>query len=136
MKGLTILVADDQPGVRRLLHEVFRAQGYRVILARDGCEAIAAATKTRPAAVLLDLRMPGKGGLEALEELKQLYPEVPVVLMTAVNEIDVEEALTRGADRTISKPFDIKELQQVVAEVVSDGAVATDGTGGLRREGG
>ncbi|MCL6450228.1 MAG: response regulator [Acetobacteraceae bacterium] len=114
----TILVVDDQLGVRRLLREVFRLQGYRVVLASGGREAVGLARRVKPALALLDMRMPGMSGLETLDALRAVDPGLPVVIMTAVNDLEAGQALARGAVRAISKPFDVREVRAMVDEII------------------
>lgn len=114
----TILVVDDQPGVRRLLQEVFALYGYGVVLAATGLEALAAARSYELAAVLLDLRMPGMSGLETLVELKKIVPSVPVVIITAVSNADAETAVELGAVCAVTKPFDVYELRSIIDSVL------------------
>jgi two-component system response regulator (stage 0 sporulation protein F) len=114
-----ILVADDQLGVRRLIQEVFREDGYRVLLASNGQEAVTAARSELPGLALLDMKMPVMDGLEALRLIKDMHPETIVLMMTAVGEEDwIQEALNSGAHRCISKPFDIFALKELVEHVL------------------
>ncbi|SMD04263.1 response regulator [Sporomusa malonica] len=66
----TILVIDDQPGIRRLLTEVLQDEGYSVMTAANGYEGIQVATDTKPNVILMDMKMPGMDGIETLKELK------------------------------------------------------------------
>jgi len=86
--------------------------GYRVILAKDGFEAVEAVKEYRPNLVFLDVRMPLKNGLQALGEIKAISPETTVVLMTAYisNEV-VSEAMEKGAGFCIAKPFDMDKAR-------------------------
>jgi two-component system response regulator (stage 0 sporulation protein F) len=86
--------------------------GCRVILAKDGFEAVEAVKKHRPDLVFLDVRMPLKSGLRALGEIKSISPETKVVIMTAYisNEV-VSEAMEKGALFCKSKPLDIEEIK-------------------------
>jgi two-component system response regulator (stage 0 sporulation protein F) len=114
-----ILVVDDQMGVRRLIQEVFREVGFRVITAAHGQEALALCSVELPNIVLLDMKMPVMDGLETLRALKHLYPALPVIIMTAVGDGDrVNEVLSGGARSCISKPFDVFELRRMVQEVL------------------
>lgn len=114
-----ILVVDDQLGVRRLIQEVFREIGYRVATAAHGQEALALAAVTTPDLVLLDMKMPVMDGLETLRTLKGLYPDLIVLMMTAVGDGDrVQEALNMGARDCINKPFDVFALRQLAQSVL------------------
>lgn len=117
----TILVADDQGGVRRLLSEVFRRESYEVVLATNGREAIDMVLETHPEVMLLDMKMPGLDGLATLRELRRLGQQVQVILMTAYGELEiVNEAMALGAAMHITKPFDVNELKVTIARLVGN----------------
>ena len=114
-----ILVVDDQLGVRRLIQEVFKEIDYRVAMAAHGQEALALAAAELPAVVLLDMKMPVMDGLETLRALKSLYPDLHVMMMTAVGDGDrINEALSNGAHGCIGKPFDVFALREMVQDLV------------------
>ena len=116
----SILVVDDQMGVRRLLFEAFKEDGYDVRLAASGFEAISQVNSDPPRLILMDMKMPGMNGLEALREIKRLNPEVSVIMMTAYGELEiVAEAMKLGVKEYITKPFDINELRDLVSKVLS-----------------
>ncbi len=111
----SILVVDDEASLRKLLGVVFREEGYDVLSAEDGAEAVEAFSRHRPDLVLMDIRMPKTDGLAALKELKTLDANIPVVLMTAFAGIETAvEALRQGAFDYIVKPFDLGELKRLV----------------------
>lgn len=116
-----ILVVDDQPGVRRLVQEVFNEVGYRVIPAANGQEALALCRTHRPVLALLDMKMPVMDGMEALQLMRALHPEIIVVMMTAVGDGDrIEEAIAAGARTCISKPFDVFVFRELVEKVLRE----------------
>lgn len=120
-----ILVVDDQLGVRRLIQEVFREQGYRVVTAANGREAVAMASAVPPAVALIDMKMPVMDGLEALRILKSIHPDTVVLMMTAVGDEDrINEALIVGAHTCISKPFDVFALRKLVEGVLREEGTA------------
>jgi len=110
-----LLIVDDQVGVRRLLYEAFRDEGYRVEMASSGMEAIKKVSISVPSLVLLDIKMPGLNGLETLEELRKITPDIPVVMMTAYGELDIiAEAKRKGVQHYINKPFDLDEVRYLI----------------------
>lgn len=114
-RAAVILVADDQPGVRWLVQELFADGPHQVVAAAHGQEALAAAERQRPDVALIDLRMPVMDGVETLRALRVLYPSLPVVMMTAVDDGDrVTECLRLGAACSIAKPFDVFALRALV----------------------
>ncbi|MBI4409091.1 MAG: sigma-54-dependent Fis family transcriptional regulator [Gemmatimonadetes bacterium] len=106
-----ILVVDDDPEIRWVLSKILTKDGFEVVLAEDGEAAVYRLRADAPSAVLLDLRMPVLGGMEALEKIRQLSPQVPVIMLTAYGDIPtVVEAMRRGADDFLTKPFDVESL--------------------------
>jgi CheY-like chemotaxis protein len=118
--ALTVLVADDDDDARRLLGTQLRRAGYAVVEATDGAQAIAAARRARPDLALLDVRMPGTDGIEALRTLRA-SPEtqdIPVVMMTAMPDAFEESRSTLeslGAAAFLLKPFSGEELAGAVS---------------------
>ncbi|MDH7478415.1 MAG: response regulator [Syntrophomonadaceae bacterium] len=116
----SILVVDDQIGVRRLLVETFRDQGFSVDLAANGYEALEKLKEKVPDLILLDMKMPGMNGLEVLRQIKQRYPEQAVIMMTAYGELEiVNEAINLGVKECITKPFDINQLRELAQRIIS-----------------
>jgi signal transduction histidine kinase/ActR/RegA family two-component response regulator len=115
-----ILVVDDEPLMCELLQEFLVEKGYNAIIAQSGEEALEAYIQYRPDAVLLDVLMPGKGGLEVLRELKAIDPNVAILLVTAVREEEViKQARAEGALDYINKPIDKDHLELALRTRVS-----------------
>jgi DNA-binding response OmpR family regulator len=114
-----VLVVEDDPSVRGLLHTLLSAEGYDVATASDGLAGLVKATSTHPALVLLDLMMPDLGGVRVLEELRE-DPELagtPVIVVTGkVDAVPGIRALL-GEGSVFVKPFAVAELLTRVAEV-------------------
>jgi two-component system response regulator AtoC len=103
----TLLVVDDDAAMRQLLASMFRAQGYPVKEAASADEALEQARDLEFDAVLSDIKMPGRSGIEMVGELRRIRPDTPVVLMTAFGSIDsAVEAMRAGAFDYITKPFE------------------------------
>ena len=110
MSSGRILVVDDEPQIRRVLRAALTAQGYEVQDARSGEEALEKVREMRFDLVLLDMNMPGMGGLEACREIRS-GSEVAIIMLTVRNtEQDKVAALDSGADDYITKPFGTPEL--------------------------
>jgi len=107
----TVLVADDDRTIRRNLVGLLQSEGYQTLEAPDGDAALAAIEAKLPDAVLLDLKMPGRDGLEVLAELGPALAELPVIVVTAFGgSAAAIEAMRRGAYDYLSKPFDLDEV--------------------------
>jgi len=105
-----ILVVDDDPQIRRVMKATLVGHNYEVIEARTGEEALEIAPQEMPNLVLLDLNMPGMGGLETCRALRSTS-EIPVIILSVRNsEKDKVAALDAGADDYVTKPFGIEEL--------------------------
>ena len=110
MSGASILVVDDEPQIRRVLKTTLSSQGYVILEAKTGEEAVDVVRKEKPDLVLLDVNMPGVGGIEACREIRR-SSEAPIIMLTVRNaERDKVSALDAGADDYVVKPFGIEEL--------------------------
>lgn len=110
-----VLVVDDEPSVCDVLKEFLESNGYNVSVAYSGDEAIAAYQKDRPDVVLLDVRMPGKDGLETLREIKAFDSSAIVIMVTAVHKENVvRQALEDGASDYITKPINPQSLELAI----------------------
>jgi len=112
-----LLIIDDDEASCRTLELHFRSQGHGVQVAHNVEDGLAAARALMPDVIILDIRMPGRSGLEGLPEFKQDVPDTPVIMITAFHDMDTTvEAMKRGADDYIDKPIDINELDAAVAK--------------------
>jgi CheY-like chemotaxis protein len=112
------LVVDDQADNRRILSKILSKNGFDVVEGGDGVDAVRLASERHPDLILLDVRMPRMSGFEALEEIREADPDVPVVIVSAVDTPEAsEEALRLGAVNFIRKPFDPEEIRFVVERI-------------------
>ena len=110
-----ILVIDDQLGIRLLLDELFKKEGYKVQLASNGSEGLQYFEQFAPDCILLDMKMPGIDGITVLKKLNEKKSKTPVFLMTAYEEFEqTKEALQLGALKYFAKPFDIFKVRDEV----------------------
>ncbi len=110
MNPATILVVDDEPQIRRVLRTTLSSRGYVIVDAKTGEEGIEMVRKDKPDLVLLDVNMPGMGGLEACREIRR-GSNMPIIMLTVRDaERDKVAALDAGADDYVVKPFGIEEL--------------------------
>lgn len=107
---VTVLVVEDEPAIATAVAQRLTAEGWRVEVARDGLSGVEAAARLRPAAVVLDVMLPGIDGLEVCRRIQAENP-VPVLMLTARDdETDMLVGLGVGADDYMTKPFSMREL--------------------------
>ena len=106
---LRALVAEDDPGIRRLIASLLEMDGWDVRQAADGDEAIAIAEDWHPDAVVIDVMMPGTDGLAAIRQMRDDDEDCAVVVVSAKPGIE-QDALDAGADDFVAKPFDPEDL--------------------------
>lgn len=110
MNDRVILVVDDEPQIRRVLRATLSSNGYDVVEAKNGEEAIETVLRERPNLILLDVNMPGMNGLEACSKIRLSF-DGPIIMVTVRNsEQDKIRALDSGADDYVVKPFATGEL--------------------------
>ncbi len=113
--GKTILIVDDEPDLREIFADEFKSEGATVLEAENGTTALEIAKREKLDAVITDIRMPGGGGIELLDNLKKLSPNVPVVmLITGFADFTHEDAYHKGADAIFSKPCNLQEMMRSV----------------------
>ncbi len=113
-----VLIVDDEPQVRATIREALAYEGYDVTEASDGAAALAAMRDTPPDAVLLDLWMPVMDGWHFRREQLRSHPNVPVVVLSALDVSDARLKELR-ADAVIGKPFELDALYEAIARVIS-----------------
>jgi two-component system KDP operon response regulator KdpE len=106
-----VLIVEDDAGIRQSLFETLGALGFAIGEASNGEEAMTRLRMVDYEAVLLDINMPGMGGIETCRRICQNYPRLPIIMLTVLDqEDDKVEALDAGADDYVTKPFQIREL--------------------------
>ena len=116
-----VLIADDEPNILVTLEYLMKREGYEVVLARDGDEALAAVLSQQPALVLLDVMMPKKSGFEVCQALRAIdaVKDTLVLMLTAKGrDTDIAKGLGSGADAYMTKPFSTKALVEKVREML------------------
>ena len=110
MSSPTILIVDDEPQIRRVMRTTLSSQGYSVIEAKSGEEALEKLRSERADLILLDVNMPGISGLDTCRAIRRTA-DTPIIMLTVRNtEKDKVQALDAGADDYVVKPFSIEEL--------------------------
>jgi DNA-binding response OmpR family regulator len=118
-----ILLVDDDPGVCRMLQRVLEEEGYLVVPAANGLEALERAQATAPHLVLLDLNLPVQNGWDTLERLAAEDPLLPVIIITA-RPNQLFPALASGAGALMEKPLDLAKLLRTIRELLAEPAEA------------
>jgi len=116
-----IVIADDEPNILVSLEYLMKREGYQVVLARNGIEALDAIRRERPALVLLDVMMPGKSGHEVCQAVRadESLAGVKILLLTAKGrDTDIAQGLGVGADGYMTKPFSTQALAARVREML------------------
>jgi two-component system KDP operon response regulator KdpE len=120
----TVLVADDEAGLVRLLSSELELAGYHVVAAEDGLRAVDLAAKRDPDVIILDIMMPGKDGFAVCEEVRE-FSYAPIIMLSARGqERDKVQALNIGADDYLTKPFGMSELLARVGAAVRRSRIA------------
>ena len=118
MRKRLVMVVDDEPAIVRLVRAKLQADGYAVITAARGEEALALLDDERPDLVILDLMMPGMDGFETLRRIREVG-QIPVIMLTArAGDADKVRGLQGGADDYLTKPFNPDELSARVAAIL------------------
>jgi DNA-binding NtrC family response regulator len=119
-----ILMIDDEVDVVEVVSVYFSGSGYEVIGATQAGDGLMLADIHRPDLVLLDIMMPGIDGIEALQQFHLRWPDLPVIMLTAVANLDTARgALKRGAFDYVQKPFEWEHLERVVGAALMAGSL-------------
>lgn len=111
MKPFRVLVVDDEPGIRELIHDTLSRRGHAVVCAANGVEAVALLAQGQMDIVFLDIRMPNGDGLTALHEIRRLWPSLPVVMITGCGQQEaIDQSLALGPLLCLIKPFSMRDV--------------------------
>ena len=117
----TLLLVEDTEDNRFMMRRLLEMEGYRVVEARNGEEAVKVAKDEKPALILMDLSLPVIDGLAATKLIRRMpeFKDVPIIAVSAHDIADFqEEALTAGCNRYITKPIDFGELENLISELL------------------
>jgi DNA-binding response OmpR family regulator len=118
MKQIRVLVVDDELFVGELLKEYLSIIGYEVTAVSNGEDALSAVGVSQPHIVILDIRMPGMGGMEVLKAIKEKNRTTGVIMLSAYGDPEtVNEALRLGADHYLQKPMNLKHLVETLTSL-------------------
>src|SRR4051794_36757637 len=127
----TVVIADDSPTLRRIVSSVLTRDGFEVIQAEDGVEAVQTVLRTMPDAVVLDVQMPRVSGYVAARLLKDDWQtaDIPIILLTSLDAAsDRYWGAHAGADRYLTKDFEAPQLVEAVREVIAAADAMTSRT--------
>jgi CheY-like chemotaxis protein len=115
---LKILLVDDEPDIIEVIQDRLEAYGFTVITAGTGLEALKKLSMEKFDGVFLDVKMPQMGGIEALEEIRKRDKKIPVIIITSSSSREAAiEAIAKGANEYILKPFEWAELKTKIQKV-------------------
>lgn len=117
----TVLIADDEPNIVAALEYLMEKEGYRVLIARNGDEALQQVEAHLPDLVLLDVMMPVKSGYEVCEKMRARaeWRQIRIIMLSAKGrDIEVSKGLSAGADLYVTKPFSTRDLLAKVQEML------------------
>jgi DNA-binding NtrC family response regulator len=118
-----VLVVDDEESMRHYLRKTLAREGYEVLTAKDGPEALAIAQARPPDLVMVDVRMPGMDGVAVMRSLRASLPRLPVVLMTGYGTVQhALGAMKQGATDYVTKPFRVDAVRATVEKALSAAA--------------
>ena len=120
----TVLIADDEANIVISLEFLMKREGHRVLVARDGAQALDLIRRERPQLVLLDVMMPMMSGFEVCQHVRadESLAGVKILMLTAKGrDTDIAQGLGQGADAYMTKPFSTKELAARVRELLAGG---------------
>ena len=116
----TVLVADDEVSIRKLYQRELKLEGYNVVFASNAQEAVQKAREDAPDLVIMDIRMPGMDGIEAMGRILEENNEIPVVINTAYSSYK-ENFLSWSADAYLTKSADLSELKGTIRNIFDRG---------------
>ena len=128
MDAKRILIVDDEINMCSIIQDILSDEGYEVMIAENGSEALQVVRKITPDLIITDINMPCMGGLELLREVKSLHTDIQFIVMTAFGELETYlNAMSNGAFDYITKPLNIEMLKIMVAKVLGQGGYMAEG---------
>jgi CheY-like chemotaxis protein len=115
----SILVVDDEEGIRLLYQEELREAGYEVMTASSGEEALAMVKENKPDLITLDIKMPNLDGADFLQRLREIHRDLPVVISTAYDDFRQDFRLW-ASDGFVTKSSDVSELKEKISQLLAD----------------
>jgi two-component system response regulator AtoC len=115
----TILVVDDQKEICDIFQDALTQEGYEVLTATNGVEAVSLGEQNRPDLAILDIKMPEMDGIEVLQKLREVRGDVEVIMLTGYGTLmTAKEAMRLGAYDYLTKPFDLGLVKSIIREAL------------------
>ena len=122
-----ILVVDDESGIRRVFKDILEHESYKFDEAADGAEAVAKVKQNKYDAIIMDIKMPRMDGMEALEQIQELAPDTPVIMISGHADIELAvQAVRRGAFDFVSKPLDLQRILITLRNALDKSTLITE----------
>lgn len=122
-----VLIVDDEKNMRWVLGEALRAEGYEIVEASDGKEALEKVSESAPDLMVLDHKMPAPDGMEVLRRIRAKGMSFPIIMLTAHGNVQTAvEAMKAGATEYLTKPFDLEELKLVIEKALRTSELAAE----------
>lgn len=116
----SILTVDDEVDICKMIASFLKPKGYEVRISNSGEKALEMIAEEKPDVILMDLNMPGMGGETTLKEIKKHYSDLPVVMVTVINnEKKAIELMDKGASDYITKPINFDYLEKIISSLES-----------------
>ncbi|MEW6063919.1 MAG: response regulator [Bacillota bacterium] len=120
MSKTIILIIDDELEMHWALEKALQQEGYEILKAASGTEGLQILASQEVSIVLLDYKMPGMTGLEALEQIRKQWPDLPVIFMTGYSSIPTAtDSIAKGTTAYVSKPFRLDDIKETIKRVLS-----------------
>ncbi|MFO8010863.1 MAG: response regulator [Dehalococcoidia bacterium] len=118
----SIIVVDDDESIRRAMYTILRNEGYEVMAALNGRDALEVTSRRKFDLMFLDIMMPGFNGQDVLTLMRASRPEMPIVMITAFNDPKLkDQAMRLGAHDFVTKPFDMKDIVRLADSIIRSG---------------
>ena len=118
-KDFNLLIVDDEDGIRKTLSSHFKMDGYNIFTASGGYQALEIVKENRIDFIISDIRMPEGDGEMLLEKVRELNPEIPLIVMvTGFAELSKEKAIEKGALDLLAKPIDLDLIEKYIQEAL------------------
>ncbi len=113
-----ILVVDDEVDLADIMKDFLCLEGFDVLIANDGAQALDIVNKTKVHAIISDIRMPKMDGVELLKSVKKIHPDIHFILVSGYSDYSEDQVLKLGAEQLFAKPVEFERVNQAVKKVL------------------